>query len=151
MPSGPPFADRTDLALMGLPAAALTGASTQQQDAHLAAASKMAASYLRSVYIMPLSAWGDDVKMAVCKIASYTLMAGPIGYDPSNPSDASIKEQHDEAIRWLRDISAKKAIPDGIVDASGHDDESRMEPVTAQASIGGTDTSVSSFPSRRGW
>lgn len=149
--AGPTYADTEDLALYGLPAATLVGAALPQQQAALSSASSKVASYLRSVYIMPLTTWGDDIKMAVCKIAAYTLLAGPIGFDPSNPGDASVKDQHDEAIRWLKDVAKKIATPDGVVDSSGKDDDSRMEPVTAQASIGGTDTSVSPFPSRRGF
>jgi phage gp36-like protein len=102
------YATRTDLYRLGLREAAFTGVATADQDAALEAASDTADSYMRSRYTLPLSSFGDDLKGAVCKIAAYELL-GTRGYAPGAGRDESLKDRRDEAVSWLKDVSAGRA------------------------------------------
>lgn len=102
------YADRTALYRLGLREEAFAGIATAAQDTALEAASDVADSYLRSRYTVPLTGYGDDLKGAVCKLAAYELLRAR-GYDPSAGSDESIKNGRDEAVSWLKDVSAGKA------------------------------------------
>jgi len=55
------YAARTDLTRFGISEKALTNVSTETQDAALEAASRVADSYLRSRYALPLAGYGDDL------------------------------------------------------------------------------------------
>ena len=64
------YAERTHLAQWGLPSTALSAIPTGTQDAALASASAKADSYLRARYALPLSAWGNELRQAVCELAA---------------------------------------------------------------------------------
>lgn len=102
------YATRTDLYRLGLRSDALSGVATADQDAALEAASDVADSYLRSRYTLPLTGYGDDLKGAVCKLAAYELMRAR-GYAPGAGRDESLKDSRDEAVSWLKDVSAGRA------------------------------------------
>lgn len=86
-------------------------------DAALLSASSLAYSYLRSRYSLPLVTWGQDLRLAVCRIAA-VLVLNKRGWDPStNAGDAAIQKAHDDSIAWLKDVAANRAAAD-IVDTS---------------------------------
>ena len=106
------YATRTDLTRFGLPAAALTGVADATQDAALEAASDVADSYLRSRYTLPLTGYGDDLKRVVCNIAAWDLLSTR-GYDPRAGNDEAVRDRHDSAVSWLKDVSAGRAAVSG--------------------------------------
>jgi phage gp36-like protein len=133
------YATRTDLTRFGLPTAALTGVSTDAQDAALEAASDVADSYMRSRYALPLTGYGDDLKRAVCHVAAWDLLTTR-GYDPARGGDEAVKLRHDTAIAWLKDVSAGRAAVSGGNTTPG---PSRPSRVASAASV--------SSSSKRGW
>jgi phage gp36-like protein len=52
---------------------------------------------------------GDDLKLAVCKIAAYELLSAR-GLDPSG-RDENIIKRNDDAFKWLKDVRAGKTSP----------------------------------------
>ncbi len=111
------YAETTDLVRFGLPSAALTGVSTATQEAALEAASEVARGYLREKYSLPLASWADDLRRCVCAVAAYDLMVTR-GFAPSAANDEHLRLRYEDAMRWLRDISAGHIIPSGMVDAT---------------------------------
>lgn len=105
------YATRTDLTRLGIRAGALSGVSTDDQDAALEAASDLADSYLRSRYTLPFTGYGDDLKRAVCAIAAWDLLSTR-GYNPQG-SDEAIQTRQEQAIVWLKDVSAGRAAVSG--------------------------------------
>lgn len=116
------YATRAQLIQIAIPAAALTGISTTDQDAALEAASRKADGYLRAAgYGVPILAWHADLTEAVCQIAALALMRGR-GLQPEGSQD--LKDASDEALDYLRDVAAKKVIPiDQTEDATPDVDE----------------------------
>ena len=133
------YAARTDLTRFGISEKALTNVSTETQDAALEAASRVADSYLRSRYALPLAGYGDDLKRAVCAIAAWDLLSTR-GYDPHRGSDEAVRMRADDAKGWLKDISAGKAAVSGGVTTPG---PSRPSRVATAASV--------RSDSKRGW
>lgn len=106
------YADRTDLSRLGIAAAALSGVATATQDAALDAASDTADGYLRGRYTLPLTTWGDDLRAHVCGIAAWRLLANR-GFDPNRAGDIAIRQLYDDAISWLKDVSAGRVVVSG--------------------------------------
>lgn len=119
------YASRADLTRFGISAAALTSVSTDTQDAALEAASRVADSYLRSRYTLPLTGYGDDLKRAVCAIAAWDLLSTR-GYDPQRGGDEAVRLRTDAAMSWLKDISAGRAAVSGGVTTPGPSRPSRV-------------------------
>jgi phage gp36-like protein len=111
-----PYAVAADLQRLSLPAAALTGISTADQDAALEAASDLADSYLKTRFKIPLITWQDDLRRAVTHIAGYDLMVRR-GYNPEAGADPNIRLRYEDAIRWLKYVALGTVSPD-IKDSS---------------------------------
>jgi phage gp36-like protein len=111
------YATRTDLDALGYPSATLAGVSTTIQDDALDAASSLADGYLVRRFTLPLSAWGDDLRRAVVHIAAWDLLCRR-GFSPNRDADDVVQVRHDQAMRWLRDVSAGRVEPQGVTDAS---------------------------------
>lgn len=133
------YATRTDLARMGIAAAALSSVATETQDAALEAASRVADSYLRSRYELPLTGYGDDLKRAVCSVAAWDLLSTR-GYDPGRGGDEAVRMRADAAISWLKDVSAGRAAVSGGVTTPG---PSRASRIASAATV--------RSDSKRGW
>ncbi len=116
----PRYATTTDLVRLGLPSAALSGVSTAAQEAALDAASAVADGYLASRKALPLSAWGDDLRTVVTRLAAYDLMVTR-GYDPAAGRDDQIRLRHEDAMRWLRDFADGRIDAPSMVDATPDD------------------------------
>lgn len=106
------YATRTDLTRLGIRAGALTGVSTDEQDAALEAASDLADSYMRSRYALPLTGYGDDLKRAVCAVAAWDLLSTR-GFAPQGGADEAVQTRYESAIGWLKDVSAGRAAVSG--------------------------------------
>ena len=103
------YATRAELYVLGLPAAALTGVATADQDLALNAASSFCDSYLRGKYGLPIVAPSYALKLCVCQIAAYRLMIAR-GFAPESPDDV-LKTGHEDALAWLKDCAKGIASP----------------------------------------
>jgi phage gp36-like protein len=104
------YATTDDLASFGLPANATSGLDSNEMDRQLEAASSIADSYLANRgYVLPLTTWDLDLRSAVARIAAWQIVMHHRGVNPNNPSHAALAKSHDDALQWLRDVSAGKA------------------------------------------
>lgn len=149
------YAEPADLTRLSLPASALTGIATADQEAALNAASDVADSYLGQRFELPLTAWEDDLKRAVCNIAAYDLMSRR-GYAPRGADTAAednIRLRYKDAIAWLERVAAGKVNPVGVVDAKPETSPGGVVRYTAQpmASTTNEGAFITGTPRGRGW
>ena len=77
------YATTADFDRFGIRPEALPQTITvQDKDAAISAASGRADSYLGARFRLPISAWGDDLRQAVCAIAAFELVASQVGFNP---------------------------------------------------------------------
>lgn len=106
------YASTTDLTRLGLPSGALTNVPTATQEEALDAASAVADGYLRTRgYTLPLTAWSDDLRACVARLAAYDLMVTR-GFAPGAGNDQDLRQRHEDALRWLRDVASGTVTPD---------------------------------------
>jgi len=103
------YASRTQLAQLGLAAAALASVSDDDQDAALEAASGLADSYLQRAGItVPMSSpYPGALVLHVCKLAGWIVLSAR-GFDPSDPSDKSVRAGYEDAVAWLEKAAMGK-------------------------------------------
>lgn len=104
------YANFEDFMVFGLPGRNI--GSAPEVDIHLAAASRIADSYIPSRYSPPLEQWPQSLTIAVCRIAALQYL-GTQGFDVEGP-DVIVKELHDSAIAWLKDVATGKASLIGV-------------------------------------
>lgn len=114
------YATPIDLTRLGLPSDALGGVPPATQEDSLDAMSAIADGYLASRYALPLSAWGDDLRAQVSRLAAYDLMVTR-GFNPTVGADENLLLRHNHAMQWLRDVAGGVVSPQGIVDATPAD------------------------------
>lgn len=126
------YATRAQLTALAIPAAAVAGIATADQDLALLGASATANGYLRAAgYAVPLPTWHEDLTLAVCQIAAWRLMCGR-GIGPEDSE--ALKESHDTGLQYLKDVAARKALPiDQTEDATPAVDE--MAPLVSSDDI----------------
>jgi phage gp36-like protein len=98
------YATIEELYTYGAPAVAFGSLPSDVLTNALTAASSLADGFLRSRYAMPLTAWGSDLKQAVCKIATYEVLSVR-GYNPAAGADVNLLNRHLEAMAWLKGVS----------------------------------------------
>ena len=98
------YCSRTDLTNLGIFPDALRTISTTQQDAAIAAASDEMDGYLGARYKLPLTAWGQDVRLMCARLAIYICISTR-GFNGNSPGDDQLILAHDMAERWLKRIS----------------------------------------------
>jgi phage gp36-like protein len=105
------YATQDALYRLGLPEKALRGVPQPTINNALEAASRLADSYLRARYTLPLTAWDEALTWAVAAIAAYDLMAVR-GYDPARGADEVLRLRYEDAIRWLERVAAGVVSPE---------------------------------------
>lgn len=108
------YAVLADLPIYGMPELVANSFSSSDREKELDAASKFADSYLATQYDadeLPLTTYGVDLTQVVCKIAAYELLRKR-GFDSPNEGN-SFKAARDEAVSWLKDVSAGRASVSG--------------------------------------
>lgn len=116
----PRYCTTTDLARLGLRSEALASIPLATQEAALDAQSSIASGYIASRKKLPLSAWGDDLKSVVARMAMFELLATR-GYDPNAGSDEVLRLRFEDAMRWLRDFADGRVDAPDMVDATPTD------------------------------
>lgn len=115
------YASTADLALHGLPSAALVNVATATQEAALDASSDVADTYLGERFTLPLTAWGSDVTRAVATMSGYDLMVTR-GFMPQSGQDEQLRLRYEDTMRWWRDVAAGRCTPRGVTDSTPTDD-----------------------------
>jgi phage gp36-like protein len=108
------LATPTDLAQLGVNAAALKGIAEPDLLKALSAASARALGYLRRQYFVPLTAWGDDLRQAVCAIAAWLVVSARRGFNPELGGDQALRTNYEDAVAWLRAVAAGEIAPEGL-------------------------------------
>lgn len=108
------YATKTDLVELAVSPRMLDGVSDEMIDRMLAAASATADSYIRSRYSLPLTTWGDDLRLAITRIAALLIVSAR-GMDPNDPTCAVFVNGRDSAMKWLVDVSSGRASLDVVV------------------------------------
>lgn len=101
------YATITELHAFGASSAAFGSITDDAKTAALAAASVVVDGYLRSRFpraSFPLTSVGDDVKQAVCKLATYELLSVR-GFNARAGADEQIAKRYDDAIAWCKAVS----------------------------------------------
>jgi phage gp36-like protein len=132
------YATTTELGELGLTKEALKKFPPAQQTKHLAAASRFVDSYLAKRYQLPLTAWDEDLKRAVCIIAAYELMAGGAGWNPVEGSaDEHLYKRYLGVIKWLEAVREGDNTPTGIVDSSPEPGDDGLLPLVSSDEVRG--------------
>lgn len=116
------YASTTDLGRLGVATQALSGLDAATREDALDACSALADGYLSNRYSLPLSAWGDDLRLHVAGMAAFRLLAGR-GYNPQVANDEVVRMLWEDAIRWLERVAAGTVTPAGITDATPEEAE----------------------------
>jgi len=116
----------------GLRSGVIAGISEPDVVAALAAASSVADGYLRSRFTLPLLAWGQDLRLNVCKLAQWEVMTGQRGFNPENPGNAIYLERYEQAVRWFEQVAKGLVAPGGIEDSTAETNEGGPECETSE-------------------
>lgn len=104
------YANLGDLQNLGIARLFLNKATVEQQKAELEAASAIADYHLAARYTLPILSWPQSLREACCKIATYKLMAF-VGYNPDNDTDKLIRQDYEDAMKWLTLVQKQQAHP----------------------------------------
>lgn len=120
------YAEPADLAQVGMSAELTADLDSAVVLGALDKASRQADSYIASAgrYTLPLIQWGGDLRAAVCQIAAYHLMVAAVGYSPEDAANANWRQRYEDAILWLRDVAAGRAVLVDVVDSTADVQES---------------------------
>jgi phage gp36-like protein len=123
------YATSTNLTDFGISAETLGSVPAGQADRILAGCSAVADGYLQSSgrITLPLTAWGDDLRMAVCKLGAWELMTVVLGHNPDDPNNFVWKDRAAEARTWLESVARGLITPVGLVDSSPTVEETGTE------------------------
>jgi len=111
------YADIADLSRLGLRQLATAGLSADDLNAALIAASELADGYLRAQYVLPLVAWGADLRRHVAMIAAWDILSAQRGFNPDSPGDQIWLLRYQQGIQWLKDV-ANGLLNPSIVDST---------------------------------
>ena len=128
------YATAADLAVLGLPAAALVNIPVATQDDHLEKASGLIDSYLRAQHTLPLAQpYPDEVVRACIVITAYDLIQFR-GYNPDE-YDANFRLRYEDTIRWCEQLASGTVALSQTADATGTVNEGRPRVATAGANV----------------
>lgn len=113
------YATIAELGSLGISSEVTSTISSEVLDGLLQAASAQADGYLQSSgrITLPLTAWGVDLKGAVCKLVAWEIMSVIVGHNPDDPNNFVWRDRRDEALKWLESVARGLVMPVGITDA----------------------------------
>jgi phage gp36-like protein len=122
----PVYAEISDLAAFGINPNATKGMDPTAIAKMLSAASRKVDGALRPQFKLPLLAWGDEIKEAVCIIVAYGVMSAR-GFNPENGADKNIRDRYIDIVGdprvqgsgWLAAVAKGTMIPSVTDSASG--------------------------------
>ena len=71
-----------------------------------------------SRFVPPLVSWGQDLRLAVCKLAAYDVLSAAVGFDAEQANNQNWILRYEQALAWLKDVQAGRATPANIVDST---------------------------------
>lgn len=110
------YATPDDLVRSALPAEALVNVAPYAQADALLSVTDEADGYIGGAYTLPLTAWGEDLRMHVAAMGAFAVLKRR-GFDPSGKDELIVKGR-DDAIAWLRRILNGQLAPPGLVDST---------------------------------
>ncbi|MFO0559060.1 MAG: phage protein Gp36 family protein [Polyangiales bacterium] len=125
------YAIAADLERFGIASDALATLPPTTIDAALDRASAVADEYLAQRFALPLAAWSEQLRAAVCAIAAHDLLAIR-GYNPTLGGDEVARLRYEDAMRWLREVRDGSAAGMGLIDASPSESETRHGAVVSR-------------------
>lgn len=110
------YASPADIVAHAVPERSIEDLTATQRADALISSSDMAEGYLSSAYELPITAWPEDLRSAVARVAGASLFRIR-GADPQGP-DAIVFDGESKAIQWLDRIANGRLKPPGIVDST---------------------------------
>lgn len=120
------FASAAELASLALPAAALQGVSSDDQNKVLQRASAMLASRMGPKWVPPFVSWGDDLRGYTADVAGWLLIKRR-GVNADDPAIGVAAKAYDDALKWADDVGAGTIIPIDLVDSTPTEDDGSPE------------------------
>ena len=109
------YATAEDFDRFGIRPEALPASITaKDKEAAISAASGRADSYLGARFRLPISAWGDDLRQAVCAIGAFELVSTQVGFNPEVGHNMVLVTRKEDAVRWFEQVSRGHVTPAGI-------------------------------------
>lgn len=105
------YGELADLYTYGAPSSAFGTLTDAEREAGIEAASAEADSALRARGPLPLTRWGNDLKLKVIVIAAYELMCRA-GFNPNAGSDVNYRLRAEDARAWLKAVARGEMHPD---------------------------------------
>lgn len=125
------YATLTDLERFGFASPALASLDDATRTAALDARSSYANGFLAKRFVLPLAAWGDDLRQSIAHMAAWDLLCRR-GFDPNSSHDNAVRMRFEDADRWCHDVARGVVEPQGIVDATPDATESPSVVVTSR-------------------
>ena len=111
------YATASDFDRFGIrPEALPASITTKDKEAAVSAASGRADSYLGARFRLPISAWGDDLRQAVCAIAAFELVSTQVGFNPEAGHNLVLVTRKEDAIKWFEQVARGHVTPAGIAE-----------------------------------
>jgi hypothetical protein len=99
------YATLEDFAVFGLPVAAWGDLISADVERAIQGRSAIVDGLIRARgYSTPLTEWGDDLRVIVCKLAAFDVLVHHRGVNPADPAHAAIVMAHDQAEKALREV-----------------------------------------------
>lgn len=104
--TSPIFATLEDLHRVGVSDETISGYRNAAVEA-LIKRSSMAAGYIAGSgkWILPLTSWGEDLRLVVAELAGWDVLSVTVGYSPEDAANGNPRLRAEDALRWLRDVS----------------------------------------------
>lgn len=116
------YATEAEFLNQSLPTEAFSTLPVGTIDKSLVWASSYANSKIKKRYTLPLTAWGEDLRSAVCDLAGLRLLRIR-GFKPGSGASQAVIDAAKEAKDWLEEISTGDAELDGALDSTTEIDE----------------------------
>jgi len=111
------YASPDDLVSLSSSAKVLAAIPAKDMARHLLAATGLLASFVEGANEGPLTAWGDDLRLATSDVAMYHMVNSVIGHRPGE-IDKSIKDRRDAAMAWAGAVKAGQQPLADTIDAT---------------------------------
>ncbi len=108
------YATSTDFTNYGINAIAIANVDPAVVTAQLAAASAMMDSYFAGRYNLPFVSFDASVTINCCYIAAWLVLSKSRGFNPDNPSDLTVRQSYEDAIKWCEGVQ-RQAIHPNVV------------------------------------
>lgn len=110
------YCDPADITALAVPEHSIEEIDGSQRANACISVSDTATGYLNSAYVLPITAWDDDLRMYAAQMAA-ALIFRRRGADPAGP-DKMVFDAETAAIKWLDRIANGRLKPPGIIDST---------------------------------